>query len=289
MDSRSAPAGLLLVGGLVACVSTWAPPEPASWHRTAEVEGDNYLIGNAECIDCHEEVQGYAPAPDYHADCESCHGPGGLHFESEEPGDIRHPTNADCADCHGERGRTLLSWSSDPHEGAGVLCSDCHAPHRRAPAEIREVSRVQSAVSRHAGATSRLCSSCHPDVAARFELPSHHPLREGMLECSDCHAPHGADAAALGPDTLRCTGCHQDVAGPWIHEHTPVAEDCGACHEPHGASNDGLVEPSQPGVCIQCHSVALSGAVHEPWAFTSACTECHSAVHGSLTDGFLRR
>lgn len=291
MRGRGLRSAVLIAGSLVACVATWTPPAPVGWHRTAAVgeEGDNYPIGAGECTACHEDVQGHAPAPEYHADCESCHGMGGLHFESEEPGDIRYPSNADCESCHDTGHRTLMAWSSDPHARSGVLCSDCHASHQRDVALLRRVPATQATLSRHATPKSQLCGSCHADVASRFRLPSHHPVGEGMLDCTDCHRPHQSMEASLGADIQRCTSCHQDVSGPWIHEHGPVAEDCSACHVPHGASNDALVEPGEPGVCIQCHSIALSGAVHEPWAFTNRCTECHSAVHGSFADPYLRR
>ena len=49
---------------------------------------------------CHSDVQGHAPSPSYHADCESCHGPGNLHLESQEAKDIRFPANQDCEACH---------------------------------------------------------------------------------------------------------------------------------------------------------------------------------------------
>jgi predicted CXXCH cytochrome family protein len=111
---------------------------------------------------------------------------------------------------------------------------------------------------------TRLCVSCHPDVAAQFELPSHHPLREGMVSCTDCHAPHGERRVALGAATALCTGCHQDHAGPWIYEHPPVTENCGQCHAPHGTSSRALLETNEPGVCISCHTLAESGAVPHP-------------------------
>ena len=69
----------------------------------------------------------------------------------------------------------------------------------------------------------------------------------------------------------------------------PAAEDCAHCHVPHGASTDDLLETSQPAVCISCHTLSTSGAVHDPWAFTTRCTDCHNAVHGSYTDPHLRR
>ena len=110
-----------------------------------------------------------------------------------------------------------------------------------------------------------------------------------MLDCTDCHAPHQSRSGALGARTDSCAKCHQEVMGPWIYEHPPAAEDCAYCHVPHGASADDLLETSQPAVCISCHTLSTSGAVHDPWAFTTRCTDCHNAVHGSYTDPHLRR
>ncbi len=138
--------------------------------------------------------------------------------------------------------------------------------------------------------TTRLCTTCHEEIAAQFNLPSHHPVAEGMLDCTDCHSPHqtGEEERFASRSDL-CAQCHQEVVGPWIYEHTPVAEDCSYCHTPHGASADDLLEPSQPAACISCHTLPTSGAVHDPFAFTTRCSDCHGAVHGSLTDPHLRR
>jgi predicted CXXCH cytochrome family protein len=110
-----------------------------------------------------------------------------------------------------------------------------------------------------------------------------------MLRCTDCHSPHSQRRVTLGGRTQLCTGCHQDYAGPWIWEHAPVTEDCGYCHEPHGATAQGLLEVTQPGSCISCHSLPAMGAVHDPWALLDRCSNCHSAIHGSYTDPHLRR
>ena len=80
-----------------------------------------------------------------------------------------------------------------------------------------------------------------------------------------------------------------NVLKPWIYEHPPVNEDCSYCHAAHGASADFLLETSQPATCISCHTLPIAGAVHQPFAFTTACTDCHNAVHGSYTDPHLRR
>lgn len=280
----------MLVLGAAACVTTLSGGPPPGWHRTAPVEGATEKVGAEECETCHEDVHGNAPAPDYHEDCEACHGSGELHIDSEEVADIRFPSNRDCAACHDVGHRTLIGWSMSEHARSGVLCSDCHAPHEREPFGLRTATGAPAhAVLRTASDVTRLCVSCHPDVAASFQLPSRHPIGEGMLECSDCHEPHGSQRIALGAPTQQCAQCHQDQAGPWIYEHAPVTEDCSHCHAPHGASSRALLETNEPGVCISCHSVAESGAVHDPWAFSTRCSDCHSAVHGSYADPHLRR
>jgi len=280
---------LVLVGGLFACVTTWTPPEPRSYHRVAPVADSTELAGAEECEVCHEDVAGRPLGPEYHADCEACHGPGMLHTESEEVTDIRFPSSADCERCHGEGHATLIGWPSSPHEKAGVLCSDCHDTHNREPNHIRTETKVDGALLRHASGVSRLCSSCHPTVAASFTMPSHHPVLEGMLDCTDCHTPHADRRVALGARVAACTQCHENHSGPWIYEHPPVAEDCGYCHAPHGTSSFNLLETTEPGACISCHTVAEAGAVHDPFAFLTRCTDCHGAVHGSYTDPHLMR
>jgi DmsE family decaheme c-type cytochrome len=290
-SSRSVPlvAAVVLVVGLFACVSRWAPLETTRYQRTDPVSGAGSEIGARECSACHDSFGGHFIASEAHADCESCHGPGQLHAYTAKAGDIGYPDSERCAACHQIGSKTLMSWTTSEHARSGILCSDCHDTHNRELRNVRKASEVQGAVLRHAGDVTRMCSSCHPEVAARFDLPSHHPMREGMMTCTDCHSPHGDRRKGLGAATQACGECHQEVMGPWIHEHPPVNEDCGFCHVPHGASADFLLEPSQPGVCISCHTVPISGAAHSPYAYTTGCTDCHNSIHGSYTDPALRR
>jgi hypothetical protein len=58
---------------------------------------------------------------------------------------------------------------------------------------------------------------------------------------------------------------------------------------PHGAAADNLLIANQPGTCVFCHSVAEAGAVHDPQAYVTRCTDCHKAIHGSFADPHLRR
>jgi DmsE family decaheme c-type cytochrome len=279
----------VLVGGGVSCVYAWSPRGPTGHHRTTEIEGAGATIGAKQCYDCHASFGEHFVASDAHSDCESCHGPAQLHAYTAKASDIRYPSSEDCAGCHQIGSRTLLGWTTSPHARASVMCSDCHNTHNRELRNLRKASDIGATVLPHAGATTQMCVSCHPEVRAQIDLPSHHPIGEGMVQCTDCHGAHESRKQTLGALTRRCTTCHQEVAGPWIYEHPPVNEDCGYCHAPHGASADFLLETSQPAACISCHTLPIAGAIHQPFAFTTACTDCHNAVHGSYADPHLRK
>ncbi len=269
-----------------ACARSGPLEEPKGYHRVAAIEGAGEPLGASTCMTCH----GHQPAPKHHLDCESCHGSGRRHVENVlAPVGIRFPANGDCLACHETGHRGLLTWELSEHARAGLLCADCHDPHNGEPFHVRSESEVTRIVLPAARPSTRLCVGCHSDVGAQLNLPSHHPIREGMLGCTDCHGPHDANATRLGEETARCTQCHQAQAGPWVYEHTPVAEDCGYCHVPHGAAAEYLLVASQPGACVFCHSVAEMGATHDPQAYVTRCSDCHGAVHGSYADPHLRR
>jgi DmsE family decaheme c-type cytochrome len=275
---------LLLWAGAVilACATVSIPIESRRHHRTAAIEGADQPIGAEECSACHDEVLGHAPITAFHEDCESCHGAGTLHVDSEATTDIRFPTSRDCLACHESGHATHLAWGTGEHERAGLLCSDCHNPHNREPQQLR---RGQQVTFLQATQSTQLCISCHPGVASQLNLPSHHPVREGMLDCTDCHEPHGDRRTELG---------HQDHVGPWIFEHPPVIEDCTMCHAPHGAAAYNLLDTNQPAICLSCHTPADtwhgSGAITGKVASSiyTRCTDCHGAIHGSYEDPHLR-
>ena len=289
LRDRKRATAWALTAALLACVGKWSAPRLAGYHRTEPISGAGSEIGAAQCYDCHDSFTDHFVANDAHSNCEACHGSGELHAYTARASDIRYPASEDCAACHQTGSKTLLGWSTSVHARSNVLCSDCHNPHNRELWNLREANELGTTVLRHAGATTRMCASCHAEVSAQLNLPSHHPIGEGMLGCTDCHGAHESRRRTLGAQTNRCVSCHQEFAGPWIYEHPPVNEDCGYCHEPHGASADYLLEASQPAVCISCHSLPIAGAVHQPFAFTTACTDCHNAVHGSYADPHLRK
>ena len=250
------------------------------------------------CLDCHAgpEVDPVLHGP--HArvagnDCATCHGASLAHQQRPPRGQPRAAPDrhfddagdgdAICIDCH--RDDAGLHWSNSAHRRNDIGCSSCHRIHRDDPMRDAE-SEVAT------------CVDCHRNVRAELLRPSTHPLHDGRMGCSDCHAPHGsATPAMLARPTANetCYDCHAELRGPFLWEHPPAREDCMICHRPHGTVHRPLLRQRGPWLCQQCHmaqfhpSTALSGSglpgPQLPSGSTSLlgrnCMNCHSQVHGS--------
>jgi DmsE family decaheme c-type cytochrome len=278
----------------------------------------------ADCMMCHEKL-GEAFQANVHSriatfevlggqtGCATCHGDGAAHMDAGgDPDQItgfgESMTAEEVADacltCH--RSGSLHDWQGSTHALSDVGCSDCHRIH---PTEGEAEGDPET------------CWSCHGDVRAQFQYPSHHPLREGHMRCASCHTPHGSSIGLLKTEERPaelCLSCHTQYTGPFIFEHEPVYEGCDACHAPHGAVANNLLTQNEPFLCLQCHEMhfhaGLEGeegatevvprydptfdpdndrftyedGVPNPWgrdgyrrAFTTKCTQCHTEVHGS--------
>jgi DmsE family decaheme c-type cytochrome len=139
------------------------------------------------------------------------------------------------------------------------------------------------------------CYKCHPKIFGLTSLPSHHPIKEGKMVCSDCHDAHGQREGNLKGETvnLLCYKCHAEKQGPFAYAHPPVTENCAICHEPHGTVANNLLKQPPTFLCLRCHSGHLNS--HGPQAnatninintsirraLYTNCTECHTRIHGS--------
>ena len=224
--------------------------------------------------------------------CETCHGPGSVHAENPQRDDgsansivaFRSGTprpvaarNAICLSCHENGLRT--HWRGSQHETRGLACTDCHRIMERISPRNQFVQPTEIQV----------CTTCHRDRRAQLYRTSHMPVREGAMQCSSCHNPHGTQNLSLLREQTpneTCYGCHAEKRGPFLYEHAPVRENCLNCHEPHGSMYESLLRVSRPRLCQQCHTESQHPATPQNpnvrFAFNRGCANCHGGmIHGS--------
>lgn len=308
-------SGLLLTLGLLSGFVLAQSPETlasADSHEAAiqeknasskpETKPSDYA-GAEACKTCHEdEYKSWENSPHWkttlntkegpsHQGCEACHGAAASHVA--DPGDTSKlflfvkasakDINQRCLVCHAS-GTQHMQAIDSLHAKNDVSCTSCHSPHHAKQAEFLLVK-----------SQPELCYSCHLQQKAQFAMPFHHRVNEGLLQCTDCHNPHGT----AGPHQLRtsaaqdavCYKCHADKQGPFVFEHEVVkVEGCESCHNPHGSPNPHLVKLSNVNLlCLQCHTTSFANApgapsFHNQAAQFQACTLCHTQIHGSNFD-----
>jgi DmsE family decaheme c-type cytochrome len=252
------------------------------------------------CYKCHCDMHEFQRVAGPHQicgangfNCTTCHDPHGQILEYSRK-DL-------CLSCH--TGAPTMAWHSSIHEHSGVCCTDCHNPHPRtcvpqvvniSHTDVVRPKRLMMSVQE-----PEACYKCHAKIYGLNALPSHHPIKEGKMVCSDCHDPHsqyGMDKNLKEATiNLVCYKCHADKQGPFAFEHPPVRENCTICHEPHGTVTNHLLRQPPTFLCLRCHAghygahnfgggVARLELQNNPAlrpAMYTDCTQCHQQIHGS--------
>ena len=314
-------SGVLKISGLLIVSSLFWAPDLAQAQMAAAADGKNAgaaqetkkpatsgaaasdFAGAESCKTCHEEVykswensphwkQTYKEGGIAQHGCEDCHGAAASHvadpadtsklflFEKASTKEI----DARCLGCHAGGTQHMNAINSE-HAKNDVSCISCHSPHHGKDSDFLLVK-----------SQPELCYSCHLAKKAEFDMPFHHRVNEGLLQCTDCHNPHGT----VKPKQVRtsssqdqvCFTCHTDKQGPFVFEHQPVKVDgCQSCHMVHGGPNPHMLKLSNVNLlCLQCHTQSsFSGApgapsFHNQASLFQSCVLCHSAVHGSNFD-----
>ena len=289
---------IFFLGAVLGCGTVLAAPAAAQVKDAASSE----FVGSETCATCHEEVaKGFTNNPHSKlalehgksgVTCESCHGAGKAHVDGG--GDITKIFNpakasakevdARCLGCHAGQ---HANFDRSAHAKANVSCVGCHSVH--AGQDKEQLLKV---------AQPTLCFQCHNDIKPQFNMPFHHKVEEGLVQCSDCHDAHGtfekSNLKTTADQNAICTKCHTETRGPFVFEHAAVkAEGCMGCHTPHGSQNARLLNmPNINTLCNQCHSPVAAGTVHSMNAGSSEltpCISCHTMIHGSnINAAFLR-
>ena len=299
---------MLLLGAGITCATAMAAPaagakNPDKPAQQAAPATHAEFVGADTCASCHEEIsKGFAANPHtkmslMHGNasgvtCENCHGAGSEHVAGG--GDVTkifNPAKASAKDidakCLGCHAGAHPDFERSQHAKANVSCISCHSIHQSKEETLLKAPQPQ------------LCFQCHNDVKPQFALPFHHRVNEGAVKCSDCHDVHGTfennNLRSTADQNAICTRCHMEKRGPFVYEHAAVkGEGCLSCHTPHGSQNARLLNvPSINVLCAQCHSTVATNTIHNfTWSQSSdvtPCIDCHTMIHGSNVDQYLKR
>jgi DmsE family decaheme c-type cytochrome len=300
-----------LLGGVLGILALFGTT-PAAAQRPAQPAA--MAPGSEQtCLKCHGgdakvmailkspmAVKGDPRTPFAMGGCQSCHGDSADHIAMKKafPDIVFSGPNASpvaarnevCLSCH--QGGLRMNWQGSPHEVNNKACTDCHTAHAAKDPVLVKLGQPEK------------CFTCHARQRAESFEYSHHPVREGLVSCSDCHNPHGSagDTKQLKEFSVNetCYNCHAEKRGPLLWEHQPVRENCTNCHTPHGSNEPRLMKERMTFLCDGCHSAAAN---HSGGAFGGArsipfrgpgnpsinsalanqrtCTNCHVQIHGS--------
>lgn len=272
-------------------------PPLEAWEKVL-VNGETYLDtvhGQIACMDCHGGAQS--------ADKETAHA-----------GMVANPSNdpeTACGECHPDVVAmnqyslhsnltgywTVLDARRDTtdtvsHEAItemfGNHCDSCHATcgecHVSQP-NLVGGGFIDGHMFNETPSMTRNCTACHGSRVGNEYLGKHEGLkadvhlREGRMNCVDCHSGH-----EMHGQPAECQTCHTGPeltsVAPADHRYAGVQSPrCETCHTPAAIAQDGLPMHEAHGSdlsCQVCHSIAYT-----------SCDNCHVALSDTTGNPFF--
>jgi Flp pilus assembly protein TadD len=228
---------------------------PISWyrqpHRWDQSPGrlESYLAGrpvSAECLFCHTNFAHAVPGTinryrepifeGYRIGCERCHGPGELHVQRRERGEVVNGVDD-----------TIVNPARLEPALREAVCQQCHLE-----GTSRVLRRGRDVFDFRPGLPLDVFWSVlvGVDTAETADVVSHveqmyvsrcFRASGGKMGCISCHDPHAVPADKVAHYRARCLNCHENQGC-----RLPVAvrrgrqpdDSCAACHMPRTPSGD---------------------------------------------------
>jgi len=222
-----------------------------------------------KCITCHNAMPSYIQGSEnkYDAvphgiDCERCHGPGSLHIEALQTGQVEMAME------------NIVNPGTLPIDLQFDICQGCHmqgaavSRNNKSFADFRPGERLLDIENvfwpRYADSLQQFVMASHPDrlkLSVCFQ-ESRRRKNTTPLTCITCHDPH-VSIETLGPNHYRqtCQGCHgtseERMCTATESMRAAKENNCVACHMPVSGSAD------IPHVRITDHLIRSPGSTFE--------------------------
>ena len=263
-------------------------------------------IGNAMCVDCHNNIveegkpADHIPASD---SCDNCHTTDDWDIANSAPdGSADHPpiNGMACVDCHNN---VIEEGKPADHIPASDVCEKCHV--------ITDWENTLAGSgpsdSDHPPTNGLMCIDCHNNIIEEGKPLDHISASDN---CENCHTMDDWDINGSGSfndghppiGDAMCVDCHNNVIQEGKpDDHIPASDMCENCHVTsdwedvagsggNTGSNDDDEEDSESDnndpegdhppignlMCVDCHNnIVEEGKEDDHILTTNMCEACH--------------